>query len=986
MGNQNFSHLDALFSDLGTEFSPELREKELGSSMLPLGDSEPPPGLPAPGAAAAAPDEGYDIDALLGELDGEGFTPDASSGAEYLDLGSPAEPAAPLGDDFAAFKAAASEPAEPAGPEGLDALLGDFAAKPAPAPAAAPAAAPAEELSADGLELDDLLEPPLEEPQADDSGFEESAVPPPPADDEMAAFLEDLGAMEAGEALPGGDEDFLGELEEEEAPAGEDFLAELESGDTNAPEEGAPGADDFLSDFDGGAPPEDDFLSGLEEGGGAAPGEEMLAAGEDASLPADDDLFSGLDTDTDAGFGEMDALDGLEGVTPATSGLPLEEGQGEEELDLTDDDLVRIQKRILILTPELQDRVRRAIVEASLPPASLNMLVRMLLAQRTPQEIREFLERETGERIVESAPEDYTGAETAYHPVHKAGKGLEHILPALRIGALLGGIFILGVLLFLLVIKPGIDARNSYRQGLTEISRGNWADAEKHFKKGEDLGGKDIDWYARYGLAYRERKEYAWAIRKFQDGLKIQPRHLETWMLLGETYAMNKDFGKARAEFEKLQRAYPENLRVLEKIGDLYVMHGDNSRAGRDEATAKVYYETAENYYEKILKLDWDDLRGQFKMLRVYVRKDEERRVRLKLDQIERISAGALDVPIYTEVAEYFQQKADWFKSRDLLKSVLARDGRYALGNYFMGRFYQEKQDWPRAELHLNRAISADDSDPRFHNDLGEVLMSYPEPRQALALKSFERARELDINVPDSSYWKPYVNLGFLYYEKIALGDQGDLKLLDESYNKALNNFQLADVRLAKYATLPRDFDITRFYYYYGWLRYKENRLQDALELWNKVYINNPFHPVFSFAIGNAFLHLGKDDLAIPEYQKNIMYYDRLAKKIPEINPANNRHRAIIQGLSFNYNNIGVAFLRKAERTGDPDWERQALQSFYRARELGDKLNLGKDGDNDFFWHNINVILKPERKLVPAIAPERMSKEKLPRFLDYPKP
>jgi len=967
MGNQDFAVFDDLFSDLGTEFSPELREKEItAAAARPLGDAAD---SPEPAAPQESPgDEGYDIDALLGELDGGGVAPVMESAPQYLDLGAappPAESAAPI-DDFASSQESVSTPPpvepQPTGGDELDALLGDFGT----GVQASAASEPPSEIS-EAEALDDLLgdfgaasaEPQATEEQVEvEEGMDldsllsreeykaaaAAAEEPSPAD--LPGEAGEYPAETASSAAEGDDEttSFLQELEhsDTEEPAVEEGLSEdLEFGG-----EMPSGEDLGFEDF---SPPE------MEGEGELGPAEQELPG---------EDLF------------EEAAM-----LAAPTEQPPSFDIEGEEELELTGEDLLRIQKRILILTPELQERVRSAIVEYSIPAAAQTMLVRMLLAGRTPQEIRDFIQQQTGETIVEESMDAFLEEERAT-TAQKAGGALENLLPMLRISALLGGIIILGLFLFLLVIKPGIDARSNYNKGLTEISRGHWADAERYFIRGEGYGGKDIDWYINYGLAYRKQKEWPRAIKKFKDGLKVEPEHFRAWLLLGETYALKGgkyDIGKAQTVFRNMLRRFPDSLRVLEKIGDLYVILGDRSRSKGDVKKARAYYEEGKGYYTRLIKKEWDDPGGQFKMLRVYSRLDEYRLVGLKLNQINRIRKDALDVPIYTEIAAYYQSKKRWSRSAKLLKKVLKKDWQYALAHYYIGLFYREQRDWPRATDYLKRAIHFNGRDARFHNDLGEVYLSYPEPSLESASSSFEKARAL--NRP--GYYKPSLNLAFLFYEKFSEGHVGDR--VDQDYNTALTNFIAASMDIQSKSVFPADVDMMRYYYYFGWLYYRQNRIQKALELWERIYAMNLFHPVISFAMGNAYLHLNKYALAIPEFHKGILYYSRIARRISEINPANSRHRKVVQALSFNYNNLGVAYVYKHRSTGEVEWEQKALQSFYKARELGDKLNDGKGGDNDFFWNNINYVLKPGYKSGLAIAPERNNKSELAKFLSYPR-
>jgi hypothetical protein len=58
------------------------------------------------------------------------------------------------------------------------------------------------------------------------------------------------------------------------------------------------------------------------------------------------------------------------------------------------------------------------------------------------------------------------------------------------------------------------------------------------------------------------------------------------------------------------------------------------------------------------------------------------------------------------------------------------------------------------------------------------------------------------------------------------------------------------------------------------------------------------------------------------------------------------------------------------QRLNEPIWERQALMSFWRARELSDRF---RKHNFDFPEHNIRYILHREYRRGLSIAPDLMS-------------
>jgi len=111
-------------------------------------------------------------------------------------------------------------------------------------------------------------------------------------------------------------------------------------------------------------------------------------------------------------------------------------------------------------------------------------------------------------------------------------------------------------------------------------------------------------------------------------------------------------------------------------------------------------------------------------------------------------------------------------------------------------------------------------------------------------------------------------------------------------------------------------------------------------------------------------------------------YYEAIAKRIPYIDPDQKRHKSVFGMLVNSYNNMGVAWEKRSQRLGDPEFEKKALMSFWKARELADRLN--KVGF-EFPENNIRYILHRDyRNRELAIAPE-LGNNTVPKTLSYEK-
>lgn len=1023
--DDRFTHLDQLLESLGYEMESDT--PEIGVPVA-TGFSEPADDWSSVSldeeVVAATPEPSEEeqiIEQMLAELDSPGESSAVGSeetgGGDFLDLGGGFGD----GDD----SAIGGEPVDEYTRNALaNAPMWDDEVD-----QAAPASAgdePAEETedSAAGL----VSDVPDEERFTgnDDTGAD--LLSAPPADDtdfasDLDALLGGDSAADEGGEMPSdetGESDLLPSLGlddvagEDAAAAGlddemSDFLAELESADVT-PDDQLPavGGDDLdsllaqevaqaandrqqlestLGDGDLSAPLEGAFDEGtgiddLLSGGGlpdAASGSSSEALDGFESLPGMDDFGDILPeesaavappvhpTESLAGFDDVDLGFGAGVAVPAQA----EAGEySDDELDLTDEDIERVRKRMLVLTPKVRDAASRAIAEDRVSSQAQNKLVRMLLNKAPLDEVREFLEKETGENLSEAdvpsgLPEaDFGGFEDVPERQVRASSGgsvLAHAWPVLRVAVLGVGVVILGMLLYLLLLRPGMTGADLMNKGLASLGKEEYVAAEEYFRKGETYLGKEIEWYRRYGDAYRGKKEYGRAIKKLQDGLTFAPKDFETLMLLGDTHTEAKDFEAARTTFGTLAKLYPKSLKVPEKMGDLHIAIGDASKN-------PAQYEMARLEYQKILDADWKNLDGQFKTMRAYVKMRKLQQAGEKLKQIYNINAEAMHVQVLTEYSALLQDNGKWFDSRTILGKVLKKDWEHAPAHFYMSRYWREQLDQGKALINLKHAVRIDRNNAVYHNETGEVLLELPKPEIAEATRSFTTARELDPEYP-----KPYVNLGNIYYEHLTPGDSGDINLEEQNYQQALENYENALRRM------PESFKEPRFFYSLGWLYYRKGRYEDALTAWQRIYVENPFHPTVSFSMGNAWLHLKKDVLATAEYEKVLRYYETIASRIPAINPEIKRHQNVFGMLVNSHNNIGVAWEMRHQRTRDAEWERKALMSFWKAREIADRLNrVGFE----YPENNIRYILHRDVKRGMAIAPE-LGKGNIPKYLNY---
>ena len=115
-------------------------------------------------------------------------------------------------------------------------------------------------------------------------------------------------------------------------------------------------------------------------------------------------------------------------------------------------------------------------------------------------------------------------------------------------------------------------------------------------------------------------------------------------------------------------------------------------------------------------------------------------------------------------------------------------------------------------------------------------------------------------------------------------------------------------------------------------------------------------NPNINFAIGSALLHLGEYSSALGELLVLDELYDDLVQGLGEIKPWRAYHKRIVLEAARVSNNLGVAYQKLYEITGDSEYQKKSLVSLYKGGELADIIGIQR-GE---IQYNINYIVHPE--------------------------
>jgi tetratricopeptide (TPR) repeat protein len=203
------------------------------------------------------------------------------------------------------------------------------------------------------------------------------------------------------------------------------------------------------------------------------------------------------------------------------------------------------------------------------------------------------------------------------------------------------------------------------------------------------------------------------------------------------------------------------------------------------------------------------------------------------------------------------------------------------------------------------------------YNDLGEIYARMETPGMAAeAITNFKKS--IDQNPRNV---EAYFNLAQVYFYK------------ERNYELARRNYERA--RALNLIDRDLNYNLGLIYYYRG-------DFFRALSYWSDLSEEIPDNPYLSSAMGSAFLHLGTYHAALGEFLVLSEVYDGLVKNLGEIKPWRAYHKRILLESSAVNNNLGVAYQKLYEETGDSEYQKNSLLALYKAGELADIMGIDR--------------------------------------------
>ena len=568
------------------------------------------------------------------------------------------------------------------------------------------------------------------------------------------------------------------------------------------------------------------------------------------------------------------------------------------------------------LSPLTRYHVLDAILNEKLDQASMRELLEALDSEKSNEDITELINRELGLSIKEYGKSGIL----ELIPIPNSLKDYAHII---RVAAVFLILFVGIVLLsYQFVYKP-IKANEYFKNGLADIYKGAYNNAEINFAQGDKLKPKQIKWFNRYGKAYIERERFDSALAKIEGALNIKPRDFDSRVLFGYYYRSKGEKQLSEEDYIKGEELYNDMLSYVSKKNQLKTVYDERGilMISRAKNLSQVnYYDNAYNNYIQMINLFGDNVIARKRAMLIRIYQDNYKQVKALQEHINNLKSGYIDDDVYPKLARYLLNNNDFYGSRTLLEKILKKypSNLEAIIGYadYQARLkhYEKARD-----ILVNTALPMFENNPYrrgkefVYNMLGQIYYNLGEFGNSI--NNFNAALEINKTYPDANY-----NLANLYFYQ------------DKDYEKAKEHYQLA------YDNLPPELRGDKLLYNLSWIYYLNNEFDRAFEGFNALFQKNPSNSVVSYALGNSLLHLDRANLANGFYRNALNQILSRREKLGRLEMRTESDFFLLSYLASLYNNMGVSYAYNSTIENNAQNEREAFKNFVLASEYFDQI------------------------------------------------
>ncbi|MDR1930135.1 MAG: tetratricopeptide repeat protein [Treponema sp.] len=869
----------------------------------------------------------------------------------------------------------------------------------------------------------------FELPGEESPGPGDDFAPPPSGGEELTpdgeSFSPDGESLDLGGdfELPG--EESLGLGDDFETPSfggegstpdGESFSSDGESLDLGGGFEtpGSGGADlsgDFsFPDLDAEAVPD---FGGPGE---TAPEGETDLSGEDLPVPGDltSEVFPSLG-EGDDGFGSFNfpgeepdlnapaeegaadifgaenfSLEGFDdafvspGAGPA-SRKAAEESAGEvEEIQLSEEDFMRLQDTLSDYPLNLRIACEELIAEQAVAPDLMSAMVKLLVRGAPAREAALLAGKILGRTI--SVPRGSAKQTGADFEAEKSSFGyifVHSFLPILRIaGVLTLAVLALSYLAYRFIYIPA-RADGIYKDGYERLKAGEYVRANERFLAAFEVR-RVKKWFYTYAEGFRDQRQYIYAEQKYDELLRVYPRDKKGAL---DYASMETNYLKNYEKADRIIRTNILDWSVNDREG-LIALAENNLAWGETDPSR---YEEARAAYARLMeKYGRQDpfLEG---MLKYFIRTD-------KLAQVLPLQAyfmgnqkkRRIGVPTLAELGGYLLDKrfeevqgvpdeyTDKIEGiRDVLLRAIKEDGSYPESYYHLARYYNRYGSAQEERLTLEKAVQVFAASPEenskraayridTHRSYAEVLIRAREffPAEEELVKGiglYEDALARRVLNPRREFGRLYTGLGDLEY----FVKNGDMEAALNLYLEGERN----------------GWSPPEIQYRIGAAYYQLGQWESALQRFFAVSGTMPNNKRLLYALGNVSYLRGSYYAAQSYYTRLMDILDAERVQFPSIMPGSRpEEMELAERIMTAENNLGVTLEALTRISGNTGYRGRALGLFAESIRAWDVLTRNPDTMSrmrpfrDLYGPGINLayinvqnILRPQPDYEPQI-------------------
>ena len=408
-------------------------------------------------------------------------------------------------------------------------------------------------------------------------------------------------------------------------------------------------------------------------------------------------------------FGELEEsfeIASEEQLNPALA-VSEELPQGDEVLDLNEEDFAALQETLNRQPLNLKIAIEELVGEKNLSGAHLHKLVRALVDGKSSKDLAALVGTITGKKIkIPTRYEKSTGAAFQEEKGTFAYAFKHTILPVLRVAAaVLVAVGLLAFLSYTFVYRP-VHAMILYNAGYKQLEQDAYREANLFFDNAvEEWRYKSQ--YFRFAEGFADRRQYSLAGGKYEALLapvlirrngRLE-KHPEVAKVRGSERRAILDYAAMETDktenFEHSEELLDVLLAQERHDYDALLASGDNYLAWGEYDYER--YEDARYEYAVLMQHYGQKFELLFRMLRYFIRTDNYKEVKRIKDQFEVTEKLKIEPDAYAELGGYLIDKNDLDDVRGILTRTLETDPELSEGHYHLARYFR-RVDNPEEE------------------------------------------------------------------------------------------------------------------------------------------------------------------------------------------------------------------------------------------------------------------------------------------------